>query len=114
MTPRRTTNGNGRTKPGLQPAPHRRHPAGMNTILRSLAAAAALFALAGCNSTPKGTNNPGLLADVCIMSGEKVDATSPTADFMGGKVAFCCEKCQAKWNSLDDNGKKIAFDAVKK
>ena len=34
--------------------------------------------------------------------------------FMGGKVAFCCEKCQAKWNSLDDNGKKIAFDAVKK
>jgi hypothetical protein len=86
----------------------------MKNLLRTAAAAAALFVLAGCNSQPKATTNPGMLADVCIMSGEKIDASSPTADFMGGKVGFCCEKCLAKWNSLDDNGKKIAFDAVKK
>jgi starvation-inducible outer membrane lipoprotein len=86
----------------------------MKNLLRTVAAAAALFVLAGCNSSPKTMNNPGMLADVCIMSGEKLDANCPTADFMGGKVGFCCEKCQAKWNSLDDNGKKIAFDAVKK
>jgi hypothetical protein len=99
---------------GLHPAPRPRILTAMKNLLRTAVAAAALLVLAGCNSSPKAMSNPGLLADVCVMSGEKIDADSPTADFQGGKVGFCCEKCLAKWNSLDHNGKVIAFNAVKK
>ena len=31
----------------------------------------------------------------------------------GGKLAFCCDKCLAKWNAMDDAGKKAAFAAKK-
>jgi predicted lipoprotein with Yx(FWY)xxD motif len=82
----------------------------MKTILRTLAVAVSLFTLTGCAASPE---QKAMTADICIVSGEKADPAY-TADYMGTKVGFCCSKCQAKWNGLDANGKKIAFDAMKK
>ena len=70
----------------------------------------ALSVLGACAQT-KEKAAPATLNTVCVMSDEALDAKSPTSDYMGGKVGFCCEKCQAKWNALDAAGKKAAFDA---
>jgi hypothetical protein len=67
----------------------------------------------GCGTAPAATQAPAA-AGVCVMSGEATDDYSPKADFMGTKVSFCCDKCVAKWNSLDDAGKKAKFDAMAK
>jgi hypothetical protein len=65
--------------------------------------------LAGC--AQQQANAPsGLLRQQCIMSNEPLDADSPTVDYMGGKLGFCCDKCLGKWNKLDDAGKKDAFE----
>jgi len=48
-------------------------------------------------------------AMVCPISGETCDADSPKAEFEGSQVAFCCKNCLAKWNKLDEAGKKAAL-----
>ena len=65
--------------------------------------------LVGCVS-PQGAANQPMLNTVCIVSGEPIDA-GVTADYMGGKVGFCCDKCLDKWNKMDDAGKKAAVAA---
>lgn len=50
----------------------------------------------------------------CPISGEEIDAKSPTVDYMGGKVAFCCDKCVAKWDKMDEAARKAALDEHKK
>ena len=97
-------------------APHRPpHNAGMKKLLLTCIAFAALSLLAGCaqqkESAPADT---GLLCNVCVMTGEAIDASSPTSAYNSGKVGFCCEKCQTKWNRLDDAARKQAFEAHKK
>ncbi|MEO6597651.1 MAG: hypothetical protein ABIP94_23145 [Planctomycetota bacterium] len=71
---------------------------------------------AGC-AQPKHaaalTRHAPLLNNVCIVTGEPLDADSPTVDYKGGKIGFCCDKCLGKWNSMDDGQKKAAFDARK-
>lgn len=78
----------------------------------SIAFVAAFF-LGGCaqqkETAPAGN---GMVANVCVVSGETLDASSPTADFQGAKVGFCCDKCLAKWNKLDDAAKKAAVAKV--
>lgn len=76
---------------------------------RIVVAFAALSLLFGC-AQQKETAAPATLNSVCVVSGEPIDADSPTSDYMGGKVAFCCEKCQRKWNGLSDADKKAAYD----
>ncbi len=39
---------------------------------------------------------------VCPISGETVEAGSPTATFNGKTVDFCCKKCLRKWEAMDD------------
>ena len=68
---------------------------------------------AACSSQSTAAPAPSLLKSSCLISGEPVKADSPTADYNGGKVAFCCKNCLGKWNKLDDAGKKTAFDAAK-
>jgi YHS domain-containing protein len=46
----------------------------------------------------------------CPVSGHEVDE-STAVDVGHAKVAFCCEKCQAKFNAADDEGKlKLVFE----
>lgn len=77
----------------------------------ALPAVLALFA--ACSSTATAAPAPTLLKSSCLVSGEPLKADSPTADFGGGKVGFCCSKCLAKWNGMDEAGKKAKFDAAK-
>jgi len=67
--------------------------------------------LAGCASN-KGPAPAGLMRDKCVMSGEPLDAESPVVAYQGGKLGFCCDKCIAKWEKLDDAGKKAKLDAT--
>lgn len=85
-----------------------------NLHFTSLAFLTALL-LGGCAQHDAKKAAPGgLVANTCVMSGEALDASSPTADFNGSKVGFCCDKCLAKWNKLDDAGKKAKLAEVAK
>ena len=44
---------------------------------------------------------------VCVISGEDAEG-GPTAAFQGQTVAFCCKRCKAKWDKMDDAGRKQA------
>jgi hypothetical protein len=83
----------------------------MKNLLRTVSLVASFVVFAACSST-SAAPAPAGTASVCVMSGEALDANSPTADYHGAKVGFCCDKCQAKWNGLDDAGKKTAFDKM--
>ena len=57
----------------------------------------------------------GVAADsqpaICIVSGEDASG-GPSADYMGQTVNFCCKRCKAKWDGMDDSAKKAAFDGL--
>lgn len=82
----------------------------MKNLLRISVVLAALAPFPAC-AAPAGAAGQPLLNKVCVVSGEELAADAPTADYRGGKLGFCCEKCLAKWNKLDDAGKQAAFDA---
>ncbi len=85
----------------------------MKTFLRAAVVVLSVSLLGGC-AQQKQNGAPAMLNNVCIMTGEALDATSPTVDYMGGQLGFCCDKCLGKWNAMDDKQKKAAFDARKK
>ncbi|MBL8755110.1 MAG: hypothetical protein JNK15_17535 [Planctomycetes bacterium] len=84
----------------------------MKNLTRSLVAFLALLAVAGC-AGQKQVAAPGLLNSKCAVSGDALGADAVTADYMGGKVGFCCDKCAAKFAAMDEAGKKTAFDKNK-
>ena len=86
----------------------------MKTLIRVAVVALSLTLLGGCaNQSDKAA--PKTLNVNCVMTGEPIEASSPTVDYMGGKLAFCCDKCLTKWNAMDETTKKKTFDAkVKK
>ena len=45
---------------------------------------------------------------VCVISGEDAEG-GPTATFNGQTVAFCCKRCKAKWDKMDDAGREKAI-----
>ncbi|MEC7726145.1 MAG: peptidylprolyl isomerase [Planctomycetota bacterium] len=45
---------------------------------------------------------------VCVISGEDAEG-GPTATFGGQTVAFCCKRCKAKWDKMDDAGRQKAI-----
>ena len=81
----------------------------MKNLLRTVAVAASLFVFAGCASN--SNDKQSMPAEVCIMSNEPVDADSPSAEFHGETVRFCCTSCERKWNALDDAQKQAKLDA---
>lgn len=84
----------------------------MKNPLRIVAVAAALL-FAACAGT---TNTPPVSATIntqCLVSGEALDASSPTVDYMGKKVGFCCNNCIAKWDKLSDADKQAKLAAAK-
>jgi hypothetical protein len=52
----------------------------------------------------------GLMNSKCPMQGEPVDKDDPTTDYKGGKVAFCCKNCMAKFQKLtpEQQAQKVA------
>lgn len=89
----------------------------MTKFARIMACALGLLLFTGCAGTANDTKKSGtataMLNSKCVVSGEALDASSPTVDYMGGKVGFCCDKCVAKWNGMDDAAKKAAIAANK-
>jgi endogenous inhibitor of DNA gyrase (YacG/DUF329 family) len=86
----------------------------MKTRCRDLFAAAALLLAAACASPDtKSGASAATLNTKCPMSGEPVNGSGPTSDFKGGKVEFCCERCQGSWSKLADADKQAKLDKVK-
>jgi hypothetical protein len=84
----------------------------MKNLTRACVAFLGLLAFAGC-AGQKQVATPGLLNSKCVVSGEPLGADAVTADYMGGKVGFCCDKCATKFAGMDEAGKKAAFDKNK-
>ncbi|HZN40529.1 MAG TPA: hypothetical protein VFD82_17120 [Planctomycetota bacterium] len=82
----------------------------MKNLLRVAVVALSLTLLSGCaNQSDKAAAKT--LNVNCVISGEAVDANC-TVDYMGGKLAFCCEKCIEKWNKMDEATRKKTYDAA--
>lgn len=87
--------------------------AAMKKLLRNVLPV--LFVFAGCAShdNDKGHSDAAMVSNqTCPVSGEAVDSSSPTVEFDGSKVAFCCEKCVAKFEKMDAGAKEAAFTKV--
>lgn len=69
-------------------------------VLGSFALAAACMSMvAGCKSTQQHTSM-GVMNSKCPISGGALKDTSPTLDYKGGKVGFCCNGCVGKWGAM--------------
>lgn len=84
--------------------------AAMKNLIRVAVVALSLTLFGGCaNQSDKAAAKT--LNVNCVMTGEPVDA-SCTVDYMGGKLAFCCDKCKTKWNAMDEATKKKTYEAA--
>lgn len=87
----------------------------MKTLLRSVSVLACLFAVS-CSSHDndrKTGTSPAMMNKTCPMTGEALDASSPTVDYNGGKVGFCCERCMGKWNAMTPAEQKAKLDGAR-
>lgn len=84
--------------------------------LSTVLVAAALLALGACQSAQKTDSaakaSPGVMNTKCPMAGEAVNP-NVTADYKGGKVAFCCKGCMGKWNAKSDAEKAALLEKAK-
>ncbi len=83
----------------------------MKNLFLTFVATVSLFAFAGCASSSKAAGPNGACCNMCPVSKEALKADSPVVEYNGTKVGFCCDKCMAKWNGMNDADKKAAFDA---
>ena len=83
----------------------------MKNLIRVAVVALSLTLFSGCANQGDKAATPKTLNVNCVVSGEAVDA-NVTVDYMGGKLAFCCDKCKAKWTAMDEATKKKTYDAA--
>ena len=83
----------------------------MKRTLTSFALTAMLL-LGACAGTQANPPAAGMNAK-CPMTGEAIEASSPTVDYQGHKVAFCCDKCIKTWNGMSDSEKQAKLAAMK-
>ena len=78
----------------------------MKICTKLFVAAFAAVLFTGCAATDgaAATSAPTL----CVISGEDAEG-GPTATFNGQTVAFCCKRCKAKWDKMDDAGREKAI-----
>ena len=67
--------------------------------------------LASCAGVSTSSLSQTDMPAICIVSGEDASG-GPIADYMGQTVNFCCKRCKAKWDGMDDSAKKAAFDGL--
>jgi hypothetical protein len=58
--------------------------------------------LGGCSTGVEPIVAPGYANSFCPVMGKPIEAGAQTVDFHGEKVAFCCPKCQGRWDALSD------------
>lgn len=84
--------------------------------LSTVILAAVLLSVGACQSQQKADTgakaSPGVLNTRCPVAGETPDP-SITADYKGGKVAFCCKGCMNKWNAKSDADKAALLEKAK-
>ncbi|HEB52715.1 MAG TPA: hypothetical protein ENI87_05625 [bacterium] len=85
----------------------------MINLKRLIVPVLGMFLLFGC-TTPQHCDDcdGGGAEAVCVISGEPAD-DGPTADFHGTTVNFCCKRCKAKWDKMDEATKQATLDKSK-
>lgn len=81
--------------------------------LRFVTFAFALLFAAGC-AQQKETAPMAEMKMMCPISHEAVDDQSSSVQFEGKTVRFCCDKCVAEWNGMDDAKKHEALATLMK
>lgn len=76
--------------------------------MKILALAVALAVLAGCKSTD--SQSTAAVNQNCVMQVDHEVDTDITTTWRGTTLAFCCDKCRTKFESMDDAGRKAAVD----
>ncbi|MCB9885379.1 MAG: hypothetical protein H6838_07795 [Planctomycetes bacterium] len=84
----------------------------MKKLLRNLLPA--LLVLGACASNHGSEGAAMAMNKTCPVSGEALEADSPTVDFHGATIAFCCKNCLAKFEKMDEAAKQAAVDKVTK
>jgi YHS domain-containing protein len=86
----------------------------MKTIVRVASLVLAFGLLSACAQQQDAAAAPAACANgICPVSGEAVDASGPTSTVQGQTIGFCCEKCLAKFEAMDDGKKQAAVAAAK-
>ena len=81
----------------------------MKILTQVIAPTLCALMLASCAGVSADGASQTDLPAICIVSGEDASG-GPSADYMGQTVNFCCKRCKAKWDGMDDSAKKAAFD----
>ena len=83
----------------------------MKMLTKIIAATICSLVFASCAGVSADSQSE--MPAICIVSGEDASG-GPMADYMGQTVNFCCKRCKAKWEGMDDSAKKAAFDGLNK
>lgn len=79
-------------------------------LIRTTVLLAAVFAFAACKSGP--SQSAAAVNAKCLISGEAIDASSPTSTFDGQTYGFCCNNCLKKFEKLPADQKKAKANAA--
>lgn len=83
----------------------------MKTIVRTALVSAAMLLFAACHSTPASSSGMTAANAKCPMKGEALEPGSPTCDYNGQKIGFCCSTCMKAFQGLSDADKKAKVAA---
>lgn len=85
----------------------------MKNSIRLAFASVCLLFVAGCAGTKHTAPMNATINTKCVISGEALKADSPTVDYMGKKIGFCCDHCVENWNKMSDAEKQAKLGAAK-
>ncbi|MBU1101316.1 MAG: YHS domain-containing protein [Bacteroidetes bacterium] len=68
-----------------------------------------------CSKSEKATETSSIWNKYCPVRGEEIDADSPTVEYMGKTIGFCCPGCDKKFSenpekymkNLSEDGQKF-------
>ena len=82
-------------------------------MIRITTALLGLALLVGC-TTHASHEAPEYVNANCPMMGNPVEEDGGSTEWNGQMIGFCCDKCVAKFEDLDDAGKQAALDKYNK
>jgi hypothetical protein len=80
--------------------------------IRTAIVISVLFLLSACASNGNTATSQAAMNAKCPMSGEQIDASSPTTTFDGKSIGFCCDKCIAKFEKLTPAQQQAKVDSA--
>lgn len=83
---------------------------GMGMTVLGLGACASKQATAGATEGAAGGAAP--MNSACPYTGRAVSAETPSREYHGKTVGFCCNNCAGTWDKASDSEKTALYDKV--